>query len=924
MQHPKQYHQNIQAASNLHHLQSNNNAEFHLENINNLGNSLQNRQGGLNGNTSHQSSANPKQFSQQIQYTNQDAKKTPRHTNYINMVGQDPIHQVKQQSPKTSSQQVNILIQQQEQLEFETSKEQKMKLKQNPKIRKQIDEKSSQSHLINNNNEQQQQNEGDSNLTPIQISNNNDDQIKTKNKGKLQNNNQYQAQILNGPQGISRQNGVNSQLANKNEQKLSPTNQSQHHPTTQKHQTNKYQQHAQIIAPLIINRQSQEFKNPQPDFQLKVNDQNTDRAQPQNPQQDQQAITHKHKSRLQNNLNHQQQLQNMNNLDQFKVKLNNDMRLVLNTKNITAQIDKINNLPYQNNNLNTVQFANKRNVLQSAGVVGIERSIERKNQISIQTEINAQKKMGQGKQGSIEGSSNGTTVFNQISTKSSFNENGYHEQKIQNQRNLAIKSQLRMIKKPQALRNGQSSDRNNVQGIYADEFNLNDSQESFEQIQKFKDSVHDYQNCLDLSPDQIAMRNTVHGAGGGFFDQRNQKINMKQGQKQSMAVQQFQPQLMSSKKTTNKFSLDSRTKDQSQIAPQSQVSGLPILSKTSKNFFTRAENNHGAQSPDLYIDKSLLQYQQYTNPKSRKDKRIIAPHQEQSNTNYSPIQSQYHTTDKYRSMAPINGYQTFTNFMHSSNNQQLLNSQQQTEVQGNQSNIVNPSRKYKIRFQVNTKNDVQVDQQMMQSSHKENLNLLFYDFNCGSKQAQIKQKQLKPLNKEQQDSVENFQNDFDPQEISNGQFYNIMTNTGSNFYTKKFGDRLPTREVKSRRGRDLTQTSQGTRALSINHSKNFDINQRIVPESRQGNQNGAQQILSCSPREYKTKSKKTKDQVSQIIKNESSNQPSNQFQQQSQWYHQLNNKAIGEQDEDNYYENYESDFSQAQQKNHTNTYKQNR
>jgi hypothetical protein len=45
----------------------------------------------------------------------------------------------------------------------------------------------------------------------------------------------------------------------------------------------------------------------------------------------------------------------------------------------------------------------------------------------------------------------------------------------------------------------------------------------------------------------------------------------------------------------------------------------------------------------------------------------------------------------------------------------------------------NPHRKYKIKFQINTKNDVQVDQNMMQTDHKENLNLLFYDFNNGSK-----------------------------------------------------------------------------------------------------------------------------------------------------------------------------------------------
>lgn len=43
-----------------------------------------------------------------------------------------------------------------------------------------------------------------------------------------------------------------------------------------------------------------------------------------------------------------------------------------------------------------------------------------------------------------------------------------------------------------------------VKGIYADEFNINDSNESFENIGKFPDntgSIHDYNNLIENSPD---------------------------------------------------------------------------------------------------------------------------------------------------------------------------------------------------------------------------------------------------------------------------------------------------------------------------------------------------------------------------------------------------------------------------------------
>ena len=107
---------------------------------------------------------------------------------------------------------------------------------------------------------------------------------------------------------------------------------------------------------------------------------------------------------------------------------------------------------------------------------------------------------------------------------------------------------------------------------------------------------------------------------------------------------------------------------------------------------------------------------------------------------------------------------------------------------------------------------------MMQADHKENLNLLFYDFNNGAKQVM--------MNKE----PENFEPIVeDPQQISNGQFYNIiMSNTGSNFFSR-FGDRLPTREIKSRRGRAqiIATANGGHRGASLAQSKNFEQQQLI-------------------------------------------------------------------------------------------------
>lgn len=51
-----------------------------------------------------------------------------------------------------------------------------------------------------------------------------------------------------------------------------------------------------------------------------------------------------------------------------------------------------------------------------------------------------------------------------------------------------------------------------------------------------------------------------------------------------------------------------------------------------------------------------------------------------------------------------------------------------------------------------------------------------------------------------------------------------MSNTGNNFYSR-FGDRLPTREVKSRRARVNVGTAKSiNRGLSIGPSKNYDSN----------------------------------------------------------------------------------------------------
>lgn len=51
----------------------------------------------------------------------------------------------------------------------------------------------------------------------------------------------------------------------------------------------------------------------------------------------------------------------------------------------------------------------------------------------------------------------------------------------------------------------------------------------------------------------------------------------------------------------------------------------------------------------------------------------------------------------------------------------------------------------------------------------------------------------------------------------------MMSNTGSNFYSR-FGDRLPTREVKSRRGQGVFTAKGNTRGISLGNCKNVDQN----------------------------------------------------------------------------------------------------
>ena len=104
----------------------------------------------------------------------------------------------------------------------------------------------------------------------------------------------------------------------------------------------------------------------------------------------------------------------------------------------------------------------------------------------------------------------------------------------------------------------------------------------------------------------------------------------------------------------------------------------------------------------------------------------------------------------------------------------------------------------------------------MSQDHKENLNLLFYDFNNGSK--------VTTAQEESNSQAFNNKTDMEaPSSMTNGQIYNIMmNNTGSKFF-QRFGDRLPTREVKSRRGRvGLISAAQGSRGVSLGQSKNID------------------------------------------------------------------------------------------------------
>ena len=80
----------------------------------------------------------------------------------------------------------------------------------------------------------------------------------------------------------------------------------------------------------------------------------------------------------------------------------------------------------------------------------------------------------------------------------------------------------------------------------------------------------------------------------------------------------------------------------------------------------------------------------------------------------------------------------------------------------------------------------------------------------------------------------------------------MMSNTGTNFY-QRFGDRLPTREIKSRRGRmNVGSAIQATRGTSLGQSKNFDTKQakKAFQETNYSKYNSKNpKVLSCSPRE---------------------------------------------------------------------------
>lgn len=312
-----------------------------------------------------------------------------------------------------------------------------------------------------------------------------------------------------------------------------------------------------------------------------------------------------------------------------------------------------------------------------------------------------------------------------------------------------------------------------VQGIYADEFNLNDSNGSFEYLERYPEntgSVNDYQCLVENLPDNAAMRNTVHGAGG-FFEQRNQKINTKQGLKQqSYALQQLQPQFNTHKKQINKLSLERAKENMDSQMPAMTSSNLPALSKTGVNFFTGGSMTSNA-SPDLDLDRKSKQsiYQQHQNVQlnalSRREQRASLYGDKDNSasgiTNQSPMLSSGIGPELKQRIVPATGYQTFTNFVFMNGNQGGSGGSHPRQELETQGSFKNPNRKYKIKFQINTKNDMPIDEGMMQAVHKENLNLLFYDFNQSSKQ-NARQQHLKPITGGAEDQKQEEDNEVDP------------------------------------------------------------------------------------------------------------------------------------------------------------------
>ena len=111
---------------------------------------------------------------------------------------------------------------------------------------------------------------------------------------------------------------------------------------------------------------------------------------------------------------------------------------------------------------------------------------------------------------------------------------------------------------------------------------------------------------------------------------------------------------------------------------------------------------------------------------------------------------------------------------------------------------------------MSTKHDGLLKKNAMQKDHKENMNLLFYDFNHAAGGQQ------EPLSSIIEEGAECFP---DPQAVAH--FQNVVSSTGTNFFSK-IGDRLPTRDAKSRRGMKLAsgQSQRGHSLVDSTGSKN--------------------------------------------------------------------------------------------------------